>query len=99
MRGVVILEFDQARAAILRLFLKSGANVGARDAEGRTPLFHAIALAEHCPEPAEILLSDDHYTFAEGVNERDNNGWSLLRHANHFDLHGLAAELRRLGAV
>ena len=95
-------EFTYISTGTIESILSDGANVNARNQEGRTPLHSAVnwkrsAIREE-DVPVIIEIVELLLTNGADINARDNNGMTPLDIAQENDLHEVVELLRTYGA-
>ena len=66
-------DIQGPKADYIRILIKAGADVNAKDNDGRTPLLHAVRWSDESTEIVTLLIEA-----GADVNAKDNDGWTPL---------------------
>jgi len=73
-RTAIMIVSNNNQPELVKLLIDAGASASGFDADGQTPLMHAINGA--CGECVKLIIETD--SGAASINERDKSGWTAL---------------------
>jgi len=75
---IITWAVQQNKLIGVKLLLRRGADINKKDADGKTPLMHAVTLRGFA---MTVLLCGEKYKYTLNVNTTDDDGWTAMNFA------------------